>query len=145
MNHQEPSTAARLESAFTDAPEHPGALLSEIAAIRHTLMTGLSHNPAINALNRLAARMLPYSEGAVPEPVPARTLAIVDAHHAMLMAALDAKDAEIARLTAAVPVPVTDAEVEAAVVRFYGQGPVPICHGNMRAALNAFQASRGQA
>ena len=40
-------------------------------------------------------------------------------------------------------VPVTDAEVEAAVVRFYGQGPVPICHGNMRAALNAFLASRG--
>ena len=37
----------------------------------------------------------------VPEPVPARTLAIVDAHHAKLNEALDAKDAEIARLTAA--------------------------------------------
>ena len=35
---------------------------------------------------------------------PARTLAIVDAHHAKLMTALDAKDAEIARLTAAGPV-----------------------------------------
>ena len=38
------------------------------------------------------------------QPLPARTLEQIDAHHAKLMAALDEKDAEIARLTAAGPV-----------------------------------------
>ena len=56
-------------------------------------------------LDALAAALRKGPEMPVCEPlaklVPARTLAIVDAHHAKLNEALDAKDAEIARLTAA--------------------------------------------
>ena len=75
-----------------DVPE-PAGDSADIAAIHHYIMTGTGWNPASSALKRIEAALL-----------PARTLAIVDAHHAKLMAAMDEKDAEIARLTAAGPV-----------------------------------------
>ena len=64
----------------------------------------------------------------VPEPVPARTLAIVDAHHAKLNEALDAKDAEIARLTVVVPVaaqPVQPADKALKSAREVGEKGAP--------------------
>ena len=102
-------------------------------------------------------------EYASAEHLPARTLEQVDAHHAKLMAALDKKDAEITRLTAAAlesaqtaanqfnkgetkpgAMPVTDAEVTRAVEAMMCFD-TPMSRFDMRRALEGFLASRGQA